>query len=289
MDIENFREVCSQASLFLVHAVPLPMWRTEYLWPRRHAFIDTDPGFVQMSLEKGNAELKQTVSRCQSLFTVGQRIGAPDCLIPTAGRRWLKTVPPVALSQWPVMDTLAEDFTCVIQWRGFRDEVYQGVTYGQKDREFPRFIDLPRMTKQAIRIAVTGAPEEKLAPHGWRVEQGWSASLTPSSYRDFIGRSRAEFSVAKHGYVKMQGGWFSDRSVCYLACGRPVLVQDTGLGDWLPTGKGVVAFRDVIEAAEGIAAINSDYDVHRASARRIAEEYFSSELVLADLVAQAVD
>jgi hypothetical protein len=289
MDVEKFREVCSQASLFLVHAVPVAIWRPEYLWARRHSFIDTDPGFVQMSLEKGNPALRQTVDRCQSLFTVGQHIGAPDCLIPTAGRRWLKTVPPVALSHWPVKETPADEFTCVIQWRGFRDEVYRGVTYGQKDREFPRFINLPQMTAQPIRIAVTGASEEKLAPYGWRVEQGWSASRTPSSYRDFIGHSRAEFSVAKHGYVTTQGGWFSDRSVCYLACGRPVLVQDTGLGDWLPTGKGVVAFRDVAEAAEGIDVINSDYDAHRASARRIAEEYFSSGRVLRDLVVQAAD
>jgi hypothetical protein len=288
LDGEDFRRICREADLLLVHAVPMASWRPEYLWPARRAFIDADPGFLQMSLERGDPGLTATVDRCHTLFTVGQRIGAPGCGIPTAGRRWHKTVPPVALSHWPASDEQAgEEFTCVLQWRGFRDEVYQGVTYGQKDREFPRFMDLPRMTEQPLRIALTGAGPETLTAHGWRVEQGWSASRTPGSYRDFIRRSRAEFSVAKHGYVLMQGGWFSDRSVCYLASGRPVLVQDTGLGDWLPLGSGVVAFRDPDGALEGIRAINGDYDHHRAAARRIAEELFATDRVLPTLLAQA--
>jgi hypothetical protein len=290
MSVEDFRQVCDAAGLLLVHAVPLPRWRPEYLRPRRRAFIDADPGFVQMSLERGDPLLGATVERCHVLFTVGQRIGVPGCTAPTAGCRWHRTVPPVALSHWPAdeRDT-GEEFTCVLQWRGFRDEVHRGVTYGQKDREFPRFIDLPRLTDQPFRIALTGAPPEMLAAHGWRVEQGWSVSRTPWSYRDFVRRSRAEFSVAKHGYVLMQGGWFSDRSVCYLASGRPVLVQDTGLGDWLPLGEGVLAFRDVAGALAGIAAINRAYDRQRAAARRTAERIFATGRVLPDLVARAVE
>jgi glycosyl transferase family 1 len=290
MALDDFLEVCREASLFLVHSVPVAMWRPEYMWPRRRAFVDTDPGFLQMSLDKGNPLLKQTIDRCHALFTVGQRIGAKDCPIPTGGRLWHKTLPPVALSHWPLIeDGPANEFTCVIQWRGYKDEVYQGVTYGQKDREFPRFIDLPRLTAQPLRIALTGAPEEKLTPHGWHVEPGWCVSRTPSSYREFIGKSRAEFSVAKHGYVKTQGGWFSDRSVCYLACGRPVLVQDTGLGDWLPLGEGVVTFRSVAEAVEGIAAINADYETQRAGARRIAEQVFATGQVLPEMLTHAAD
>jgi hypothetical protein len=289
MKLEDFREVCSQTSLLLVHAVPVATWRPEYMWPRYRAFIDADPGFVQMSLVKGNPALRQTVERCGALFTIGQRIGAKDCGVPTAGRHWHKTLPPVALSHWPpAHDGAMTEFTCVLQWRGFRDEVYEGTIYGQKDREFPQFIALPSLTRQRLRIALTGAPEEKLKPHGWLVQEGWSASRTPSAYRNFIRNSRAEFSVAKHGYVKMQGGWFSDRSVCYLASGRPVLVQDTGLSDWLPVGSGIVAFRDLAEAVEGIAAINSNYDGHRESARFLAERFFASEKVLPDLLERAV-
>jgi hypothetical protein len=291
MSADAFRDVCAAAGLLLVHAVPLARWRPEYLWPRRRAFIDADPGFIQMSLNRGDPALKETVAHCQTLFTVGQRLGAADCRIPETGRRWSPTVAPVVLSHWPVApaDSPGEDFTCVLQWRGFRDEVYEGETYGQKDREFPRFITLPRLTSQRLRIALTGAAAETLTPYGWSVQEGWTASRTPQAYQEFIAGSRAELSVAKHGYVRMQGGWFSDRSVCYLASGRPVLVQDTGLGDWLPVGRGVVAFRDLDEAVAGVEAINGDYAGHRAAARRVAEEIFAAERVLPPLVAEAAD
>jgi hypothetical protein len=289
MPAEAFREVCAQADLLLVHAVPLARWRPEYLWPRRRAFIDADPGFVQMSLNRGEPLLRRTVEHCQALFTVGQRLGEQGCRIPETGRRWHKTVPPVALSHWPVADQdPGPEFTCVLQWRGFRDETYQGVTYGQKDREFPRFVSLPRLTSQPFRIALTGAGPEDLVTHGWAVEPGWMVSRTPESYRDFIRGSRAEFSVAKHGYVQMQGGWFSDRSVCYLASGRPALVQDTGLAGWLPLGQGVVAFRDLDSARVGIELINADYARQRAGARRLAEQLFASERVLPALVGEAL-
>jgi hypothetical protein len=288
MSLEAFRQVCAAASLLLVHAVPLARWRPEYLLPRRHAFIDADPGFVQIGLCRGDPLLAETVARCQSLFTVGQQVGAEGCLIPDTGRRWHPTVAPIALSHWPeVEDEPGPEFTCVLQWRGFRDEVHEGVVYGQKDREFPRFLTLPRLTRQRFRIALTGAGPEVLAGHGWAVEPGWVVSRTPASYRAFIRGSRAEFGVAKHGYVQTQGGWFSDRSVCYLACGRPVLVQDTGLCGWLPLGKGVVAFRNLQEALAGVEDINADYRGHCRQARRLAESVFATDRVLPELVGRA--
>ena len=288
MAVEDFREVCSRADLLLVQAVPIQLWRAEYDLPRRRAFIDVDPGFTQISLETGHAELSHTVGRCERLFTIAQRIGAADCPIPTAGREWLKTLPPAALEQWPVApDCTATHFTSVMQWRGFRDVEYQGILYGQKDREFPHFMELPRQTSQPLRIALAGAPPDGLARHGWQVVPGREPSRTPWTYRDFIQGSRAEFGVAKHGYVRMHGGWFSDRSVCYLASGRPVLVENTGLDDWLPVGEGVVTFRDVPEAVRGIEAINADYDRHRRAARRVAEEFFATDRVLPPLLAAA--
>jgi hypothetical protein len=114
-------------------------------------------------------------------------------------------------------------------------------------------------------------------------------SKTPSTYREFIQNSRAEFSVPKHGYVAMKGGWFSDRSVCYLASGRPVLIEDTGLKDWLPVGDGLATFRDLPEALEGIQKINADYEHHRRAARELAEKYFASERVLSALLEAAMD
>jgi hypothetical protein len=279
------RDACAGADLLLVHAQPLALWREEYGWPRRRAFLDVDPGFTQISLAEGQRDLAETVGRCDRLFTIGQRFGAADCPIPTAGRPWLKTLPPVALAHWPpAEDGPATHFTSVMQWRGFRDVTHQGVLYGQKDREFPHFADLPRHTAQPFRLALTGAPPGDLARHGWEVVPGWVPSRTPWSYRDFIRESRAEFGVAKHGYVRMRSGWFSDRSVCYLASGRPVLVQDTGLDDWLPTGAGVVTFRDVPGALRGVEAINADYAGHRRAARRLAEEFFAAERVLPPLL-----
>jgi hypothetical protein len=133
-------------------------------------------------------------------------------------------------------------------------------------------------------MALSGAPPETLTKHGWEVVEGWMASLTPSSYRTFIQQSRAEFSVAKHGYVLTRGGWFSDRSVCYLASGRPVLVQDTGLSDWLPVGKGLLTFGDIHEARAGVEAINADYELHSHAARQLAEQFFAAERVLAQLL-----
>jgi hypothetical protein len=288
LSVAGVREACAGADLLLVHAVPLALWREEYAWPCRRAFVDVDPGFTQIDLAEGRRELVETVDRCERLFTIGQRFGAVDCPIPTAGRQWLTTLPPVALAHWPLADGAGTHFTSVMQWRGFRDVTHQGVFYGQKDREFPRFVDLPRQTAQPFRLALTGAPPEELAGHGWEVVPGWVPSRTPWSYRSFIQESRAEFGVAKHGYVQMRSGWFSDRSVCYLASGRPVLVQDTGLDDWLPTGTGVVTFRDVAGALRGIEAINADYEAQRQAARRIAEGYFAAARVLPALLDAAM-
>src|SRR5205823_5896292 len=165
-------------------------------------------------------------------------------------------------------------FTSIVRWQGFREASYNGVCYGQRDKEFPNFIDLPSLTPQKFRIAQMGAEPKLLENHGWEVAPGEVVSRTAASYRDFIQRSHAEFSVPKNGYVKMRGGWFSDRSVCYLASGRPVLIEETGLSSWLPVGEGVVQFRDLNEAAAGVNRINNDYERHRRAARQLAEDIF---------------
>jgi hypothetical protein len=284
MDPDKFLDVCSRADLLIVRGAPILLWRAEYALPRRRIYIDSDPGFTQISLHNGNPALTETVERCERLFTIGPRIGFTDCSIPAGGREWLKTVAPVSLSHWPVVKDDQTHFTCVMQWRSYSDVVYENVRYGNKNTEFPKFIDLPLLTRQPFRMALSGAPPETLTKHGWEVVEGWMASLTPSSYRTFIQQSRAEFSVAKHGYVLTRGGWFSDRSVCYLASGRPVLVQDTGLSDWLPVGKGLLTFGDIHEARAGVEAINADYELHSHAARQLAEQFFAAERVLAQLL-----
>jgi hypothetical protein len=137
-------------------------------------------------------------------------------------------------------------------------------------------------------MALTGSPPERLTEHGWSVVEGWAASETVESYQRFIENSRAEFSVAKHGYVASRCGWFSDRSVCYLACGRPILVQDTGLADWLPVGEGALTFSNLDEAIAGVERINGDYESHCRSARRLAETRFATDRVLPPLLEAAM-
>lgn len=289
--VSDFKEVCAQASLLIIRANPIPQWRAEYDLPKRRAYIDVDPGFTQISLENGaNPELTDTVSRCERLFTIGRHIGEKTCAVPTAGRTWRKISPPVALSRWTrSFNQECENFTCIMDWKGFYEISHDGVLYGQKDREFPKFLALPRHTSQPIVLAQIGGDKKALAEHGWKVVDGWIPSDTPDSYRAFIRASRAEFSIAKHGYVLSQGGWFSDRSVCYLASGKPVLVQDTGLKGYLPVGKGLLTFKNQKEALDGIDEINCDYEGHCRSARTLAEEYFATDRVCSGLLQQAGD
>lgn len=284
---EAIQDACERADLFIIRASPIDEWRPEYDRPRVRVFVDSDPAFTQIKLTKRSA-LTSTVARCERLFSIGQRIGAPDCLIPVNDHRWIPTLAPISLPHWPATDGERTHFTTVMQWQSYPDVTYQGRSYGNKDREFPKFMDLPKHTPQPLRIALTALEPKILTDAGWEIVDGWKATFTPADYQSFVRQSRAEFAVAKHGYVMSRGGWFSDRSVCYLASGRPVLVQDTGLEDWLPIGKGVVTFTDMAEAIHGIERINSDYEEHSRVARRIAEEFFAADRVLSALLEAAV-
>lgn len=288
MGLPAFKDACTGADLMLIRAVPVPLWRPEYDRPRRHAFIDMDPLFTQIQLSRGHRDHVQTVEHCDRLFTIGQRLGAPDCTVPLVGREWIKTVPPIALSHWPPVPGGGKHFTSVLQWRSYQDVEYDGVAYGNKSRGFPAFLELPRRVSQTFLMALTGSPPERLTDYGWHVVEGWDASETVESYQRFIQDSRAEFSVAKHGYVASRCGWFSDRSVCYLASGRPILVQDTGLADGLPVGEGVLTFSNLDEAVEGVERINRDYENHGRAARGLAEKRFATEHVLPALLETAM-
>ena len=186
-------------------------------------------------------------------------------------------------------DTVATHFTSVMRWQGFKEVVHQGISYGQRDKEFPRYFDLPQRTSQKFLIAQMGVKPEVLTQHGWEVALGEVISRTPQSYREFIQQSRAEFSVPKNGYVAMRGGWFSDRSVCYLASGRPVVIEDTGLADWLPIGEGLLTFNEPDSALRCVATVNLEYEPHRQAARRVAEEHFATDKVLPALLEAALN
>lgn len=288
MPLEQFTKLCARADLLIMRAVPFWNWRKEYELPRRRAFIDVDPGFTQIAIANGDAGLTEGIALAERRFTYAQRYGAADCAIPADGGPWLVTRPPVFLPEWPVADLAATHFTSIMRWQGFKEVTHRGVGYGQRDKEFPRYFDLPQRTAQKFLIAQMGIKPEELMQHGWEVALGEVISRTPESYREFIQQSRAEFSVPKNGYVAMRGGWFSDRSVCYLASGRPVVIEDTGLTDWLPVGEGLLTFNDPESALRGVAAINADYERHRQAARRLAEEHFATDKVLPTLLEAAM-
>jgi hypothetical protein len=280
LPLPEFVRRCSSADLLILRAVPLWVWRSEYDLPRRRAFIDVDPGFTQISIVQGDKGIADGLARCERRFTVAQRIGKPGCTIPSDGGPWLPTLPPVYCGEWPTSSGQAAQFTSVIRWQGFREAQLNGASYGQRDKEFLKIIDLPKHTAQKFCVAMMGTKPETLTQHGWEVAPGEIISKTPASYRQFIQQSRAEFAVPKHGYVASRGGWFSDRSVCYLASGKPVLIEDTGFDDWLAVGRGVVTYRDLDEAAAGVDKINAGYDEQCRAARRCAESVFATDKVL---------
>jgi hypothetical protein len=182
-----------------------------------------------------------------------------------------------------------------MNWTSYDAETFEGRTYGQKDMEFKRFLDLPGMVAPAALELAIGAgkneatPYELLSGKGWKLVDPFHVCHSLDAMRDYTRSSKAEWSVAKHGYVAGRSGWFSERSARYLALGRPVVVQDTGFSSVIPTGEGVLAFNTVEEAAAGIRAIETDYQCHSLAARAIAERYFDSDKVLAPLIEEAMN
>jgi hypothetical protein len=213
------------------------------------------------------------------LFTFGSNIGTARSPVPVGEFTWLKTWQPVTLDDWATDRPPGDRFTSVMTWQieSFTD------VGGNKDQEFVKYLDLPARTPQLFELAING-PRTLLHRHGWQTVDAMSVSRTPWDYRDFIHRSKAEFGVAKHTYVATSSGWFSDRTECYLASGRPALVQDTGWTAHLPSGSGLLAFSNPEEAVAGIDAINRDYAGHARDAAEIAREHFDARRVLTDLL-----
>jgi len=178
-----------------------------------------------------------------------------------------------------------------MNWSPLGDQFYEGQIYGQKERAVDRYFTLPRDTGCPLELAVRApeAVQELLVDGGWRLTDPMQVTQSPWSYQRYLQTSRAEFSVAKHGYVIARCGWFSERSAAYLASGRPVVIQDTGFSDWLPTGSGVLSFNTPEEAISGIEAIDARYHFHCQTARSLAEAYFDARRVLSDLLTSALD
>ena len=280
MTKEAVRAFCADADLFINLSGGSWFWREEYARIPRKVFIDTDPVFTQLAIAKGEPWYVEFFRGFDRLFTFGANIGTSACDVPTGDFVWEKTWQPVTTGLWaggaaPALDR----FTTVMTWR---TESFTDVD-GNKDREFVKFIDLPARLPGRFRLAVNG-PDALLREHGWDPVDAMAASRTPEAYRQFILDSKAEFGVAKHAYVSRQSGWFSDRTECYLAAGRPAVVQDTGWSAHLPHDAGLLPFSTPDEAAEAVARVDRDYALHARRAGEIARQCFDASVVLPSLL-----
>ncbi len=257
---------------------------------RPSVYVDIDPGLTQIKAAEGPGLLRATLDEQLALFTYGQNIGTARSGIPDAGYHWHPTLPPVAIEQWEGAGPAGRVYTTVGRWNETqRDLAFAGETFQWRKRtEWLRCLDLPARTGVELEVAmdVENVPGDPtlLRSHGWRIADPRAFSGDPWRYRDYIRGSRGEFTVAKELNVRLRSGWFSDRAACYLAAGRPVVEQDTGFGDVVPTGPGLHAFRTVAEAAAAVATIERDYAAASAHATAVAHEWFRAERVLADLL-----
>ena len=252
------------------------------------AFVDLDPAFTQLWCAADGIDMG--FDRHNRFVTIGGRIGSDGCTVPTCGRDWITTLQPIVLEHWPVAERLAHDaLTTVGHWRAYGSIEHGGVHYGQKAHALRPLVALPRHTSARLALALGIHPDERrdlaaLREHGWELLDPARVAGSPDAYAAFVRGSWAEFGIAKAGYATSACGWFSDRSICYLASGRPVLALDTGFAPDIPTGDGVLAFTTLDEAAAGIDALRSDYAHHRRAARAIAEAHFESDRVLGRLL-----
>jgi len=260
-------------------------------------FLDTDPGYNQIVLSEMFGWSDKVGSWYESVmshdrfFSYGENINQADCIIPRLGLDWEVTRMPIVPDLWqPVANAAsrqAEAWSTVMTWNNFKGRVfYQGKEYFSKGKEFEMLLDLPGQIEEPVKVAIggKGAPRDVLRAKGWQELDGVKETLLPADYQKFIYASRGEISTAKHIYVATRSGWFSCRSACYLAAGKPVVAQDTGYSKFIPSGLGLFAFSDLQEAIDGIESVAADYDKHRLGAVEIAREYFGYDHVLQKLL-----
>ena len=252
------------------------------------AYVDLDPAFAQLWQAAEGVDMGFDAHT--HFVSVADAIGRGNSPIPDCGRDWLPTLPPVVLDEWPFATEIERHrATTVGHWRSYGSITHEGVHYGQKAHSLRGLIDLPRRAPDRLEVALAIHPEETgdldaLRKNGWSLLDPAEVAATPEDYRRFVQGSWAEFGLAKLGYVVSGSGWFSDRSACYLASGRPVLAQDTGFGRRLPTGTGLLAFSDADDVVAGLEELEGDYERHHLAAREIAEEHLVSDLILGSLL-----
>lgn len=279
---------------------------------RKLAYIDTDPVVTQIKCLTGTSTFVSRVDAHDVHFSFGESFSQR---VPRTGHAWHATRQPIVMTEWQPMEPVRESYSTVMSWTSYAPLEYAGHVYGQKDLEFQRFVELPeliapvrlevamartqhrnwqtqldRLPPRSARLMKERAdwdPQTLLRHTGWSVVDAHEQCGDFDSYRNYIQTSKGEWGVAKNAYVEGRPGWFSERSACYLASARPVIVQDTGFSDVLPVGEGLMSFNTLSEAAEAVREVESAYPRHSRAARAIAEEYFDSASVLRSLVERA--
>jgi len=276
----------------LLNVVGATDLRDDQLAAPLRVYVETDPVVAELRLANGDEHTREAFGNHHVIATYGENYGSPDCGVPLNGMRYVKTRQPIDLELWPMAyDPELPFFTTIGNYRQTGDDVeYEGeVYYWSKHREWEKFLDLPSRTEQRFELAMMPDDEEdrrRLEQHGWRLVPPLEMSLDVfGAYQEYFRNSRGEFTVAKDQNVRLRSGWFSERDACYLASGKPVVAQDAGFGNVLPTGEGLFGVSDVEEAAAAIEEINTDYERHAHAARRLAEEHFEATQVAGRLLA----
>jgi hypothetical protein len=289
----QLRELYQSAELIVnLHAgtVPLP----EHYATDRMVCLETDPVELEIGLYHQDAETVEFLRPHRAFFTWGLNYDHPDCRLPRDERFVFRPSPPPVICDWWRNGSACggEALTTIGNWRQeWRDMTFKGEVYHwSKHFEYLKFLDLPRRTAQPFELALSSYTEQDkrmLEERGWKVRHAMAFSAELDPYREYIQNSRGEFTVAKDQNIRLRSGWFSERSVQYLAAGRPVITQDTGFGNFLPTGRGLFGFSTMEEVLAAVDAINSDYEGHCRAAAEIAREYFNYDVVLKKLLDQA--
>lgn len=280
---------------------------------RRLAYIDTDPVVTHVKIANRMSSFVERVQAHDIHFSFGERLSNA---IPPTEFHWRPTRQPIVLSEWQPLSESRETFTTIMNWTSYAPLQYGERCFRQKDVEFKRFLELPeRVTPVRMEVALSRTKHrdwegedddmphqlrklvranqwtahELLAHAGWLVADAHENGGDLDTYRNYIRTSKAEWSVAKNAYVQGQPGWFSERSACYLAAGRPVITQDTGFASVLPVGEGILAFRTLDEAVAAVREVSGHYDRHAVAARGIADAYFDSGRVLTRLIDEAMN
>ncbi|MGH7369164.1 MAG: hypothetical protein ACREK9_22440 [Candidatus Rokuibacteriota bacterium] len=289
---ERLRQIYREAD-GLFNVCGATQLKEEHLRCPIRVYVETDPVFEQVRVAEGDRRAIEALEEHTHHFTYGENLGQPDSPIPLEKFAWRTTRPPVIPDLWEArVDPAAERFTTVATWKNVGKDIrFRGETYyWSKHMNFLQVADLPRRTRQPLELALDvedEATRDLLARNGWLITSAFEVSRDLTAYQRYIERSRGEFTVSKDLVARTRSGWFSDRSVCYLAAGKPVITQDTGFGKYVPAGVGLLAFSTVEEAAAALDAVNHDYVQHCRAARKIAEEYFAADRVLGRLCREA--